>query len=132
VQSIGKISCVLIASVLCAGHTTPAHAGGKSSALAKQLVGQWKVVRWIKKDKEGKPPPEVSVTMHFKKDHSWTGEMKLRGKSMSKQQGSWKLKGNTLITTSPKGPDTMTIAIKGNSLELTKGAGSDKLILQRI
>ena len=106
--------------------------GLAAASQEQELVGKWKVVRWIKKDKEGAPPADVVVTMAFRADHQWIGEVTAKGKTMPQERGRWELKGNQLVTTSKRGSDAMTISLKGNTLELSKAGASDKLVLQRI
>ncbi|MBW2733407.1 MAG: hypothetical protein JRH20_13550 [Deltaproteobacteria bacterium] len=109
-----------------------------TSALAEaksqkpSIIGSWEVVKWVKKDKEGKPPPGMHVRMTFKKDHTWQGELVHAGQKGDVKTGTWTLKGDRLVTYSKKKPkgDVLKVTFKGSSLELQKVGQPDTLIFK--
>jgi hypothetical protein len=56
-----------------------------SSSRARQLVGSWRY-----------EDPVQSCQYSFKRDGSFTGEVKLRAKLISKFRGRWSVQGQTL------------------------------------
>lgn len=126
-----RISSVVISSfalAFCFSATSWA------KGMDAKLVGSWQVVKWVKKDKEGTPPPGMQVKMTFKKNHSWLGELVHEGKKMKSETGTWTLKGDRLVTRSKKKPkgDVLKVVFKGGTLQLQKQGKPDMLVFKRV
>lgn len=123
-------SLVALFVLVSLGTPSAGWAKGKSS----RLVGSWVVVKWIKSDKEGTPPPGVEVKMSFKKDHTWRGQLVLKGETKKSETGTWTLEGDKLVTRSKKKPNGEAVRVKfeGSSMRLRKEGTSDVLVFKRV
>lgn len=107
----------------------PAHAG-------PSIVGDWRIVEVVAKGKKESPPPTVKVTIEFTKSKKFIMRMVAKapdGKVHKKEDGgTYKVKGNKLITTVKAKVETSTFSIKGKTLILIKPDQKARLILKRI
>ena len=106
-----------------------------SAWAAPSVVGKWRAHQMKAKGETKDVPPGLSVIIEFTKGGEFSATMEAKGpdgKAQRKvEKGTYKVKGKTLITTAKK-EETMTFAIKGNTLTLTKTDRGESMILKRV
>lgn len=107
-----------------------------SASAAPAFIGKWRAHAMTVKEKTQKVPKGVSITIEFLKGGKFVGTMEAKrpdGKAQKKvENGTWKVKGKTLITTGRKKTETMTFKVRGNTLTLTKAKRGETLTLKRV
>ncbi len=123
-----KLRTTAAVFLLTAALAVPAYAGPK-------IVGNWQVVKVVAKGKSEAPPPQVKVTIEFTKKGEFFMRMVAKapdGKVHKKEDGgTYKVKGNKLVTKVKKKVEESTFSIKGGQLTLEKPGQNAKLILKR-
>lgn len=107
-----------------------------SASAAPALIGKWKAQAMTVKDKTEQVPKGMSITIEFLKGGKFIGTMEAKlpdGTNKKKvENGTWKVKGKTLITTGSKKTEEMTFQVKGGTLKLTKPDRGETLTLKRV
>lgn len=115
--------------VLALAWAVPANAG-------PGIVGNWRIVHVVNKGKKEAPPAAVKVTIEFAKGGKFFMRMEAKapnGKVIKKADGgTYKIKGNKLITKVKTKEETSTYKIKGDTMTMTKPGQDAVLHLKRV
>jgi uncharacterized protein (TIGR03066 family) len=90
-------------------------------AKGAKLIGKWTVTEIRRNEKKKNLPKGMEMLVEFKKGGKMIATMSYRGRSKSKE-GSWKLKGEKLVTKMGGKTDEVDYTVSAKRLKLIKKA----------